>query len=345
MNRHLQLQGLITVGSDGRSAQARWRNLSLLGEYLKGAWWGDTILENTYRKENGVWKIQSLHLYPNFVAPYHDGWGRLPESAVDWRSQAARELPPDAPPTHDYLPFPQRYTPPFHYRDTLPQEVRWSQLVTALPADNGEQLKLQQAMLQQARELERLSAERAIEALQARYGYYLDQGQWDAATALFSEQASYEYGQSGVYVGRQRIRTALGLLGPQGLEHGMLNNHLMLQPVISVSDDGLSAQGRWRGELQLARGGKAVRGSGIYENQYVLEDGVWKIARLQFQISFWADHDRPWLDASLALPGPSHLLPPDLPPSRPYTEATANSLLPYHYPHPVTRKATNGERP
>jgi hypothetical protein len=32
--------------------------------------WRDGIYENTYVREGGVWKIRSLHLYVNFVAPY-----------------------------------------------------------------------------------------------------------------------------------------------------------------------------------------------------------------------------------------------------------------------------------
>src|SRR5581483_1754708 len=78
-------------------------------------------------------------------------------------------------------------------------------------------------------ELALLRSRRAIENLQAAYGYYFDKGQWRQVADLFSTGASFEFGQRGVYVGRAHILKALStLFGPEGLRAGQLNNYMML---------------------------------------------------------------------------------------------------------------------
>ena len=122
--------------------------------------------------------------------------------------------------------------------------------------------------------VERLEDQDAIETLQAYFGYYFDEGLWDETADLFSAQRSFEYGQRGVYVGQDRIRRALLLFGPEGLGKGYLNNHMMLQPIITVAPGGRTATGRWQGMVQLAEpGANGVWGVGIYENEYVKERG------------------------------------------------------------------------
>ncbi len=85
-----------------------------------------------------------------------------------------------------------------------------------------------------------------------RSAFYFDKGLWNEAADLFARNGSFEYGQSGVYVGQDHIRRALLLFGPQGLAQGYLNNHMMLQPVITVASDGKTATGRWQGPMQLS---------------------------------------------------------------------------------------------
>jgi hypothetical protein len=57
----------------------------------------------------------------------------------------------------------------------------------------------------------------------------------------------------------------------------------MLQPVATLDPDGKSAKGRWRVFAMLGNyGGTPSWAGGIYENQYILENGVWKIKDLSF---------------------------------------------------------------
>jgi hypothetical protein len=123
LNEWLQLQPVVTVSKDGRTAKGRWRDLGMLGEFHKSAAWRDGIYENDYVFEDGVWKIRALHLFINFVAPYEGGWARLKPATGDQRSAAARAFPPDRPPTVRYKTFPDAQLVPFHYPNPVTGKV------------------------------------------------------------------------------------------------------------------------------------------------------------------------------------------------------------------------------
>jgi len=120
---HAQLQPEVDVAADGMTAKGRWRELQMTGHFGKDAFWGDGIEENTYVREGGVWKIKSLHVYINFVAPHVGGWPRLQPAAEDWRTDVAKAFPPDRPPTDRSRPFPDPNIPPFHYRNPVTGRV------------------------------------------------------------------------------------------------------------------------------------------------------------------------------------------------------------------------------
>ena len=114
LNEWITLQPAIAIADDGRSATARWRDHAMLGQYKSHAEWRDGIYENAYVKgADGIWRIKSLHLFVNFVAPYEKGWARLKEGEGLARSQTSRDLPPDHGPTVSYEPFPAVQVPPF----------------------------------------------------------------------------------------------------------------------------------------------------------------------------------------------------------------------------------------
>ena len=114
LNEWVTLQPAISIAADGRSATGRWRDLGMLGQYKKHAEWRDGTYENTYeRGADGIWRIKSLHLFVNFVAPYEKGWARLKPGEGLVRSPASVDFPPDRPPTVSYEPFPDTFVPPF----------------------------------------------------------------------------------------------------------------------------------------------------------------------------------------------------------------------------------------
>lgn len=326
LNEWITLQPAIFISADGRSATARWRDHGMLGQYKKHAEWRDGIHENTYVKDQGVWKIRSLHLYVNFVAPYEKGWARLKPGEGLVRSQVSRDFPPDRPATATYAAFPDTHVPPFQAANP----VTGRQARTSPSAGNAR-------LAAYAERIGRLEDHDAVENLQAMFGFYFDKGLWGEAASLFARGGSFEYGQSGVYIGQERIRRAMLLFGPEGLGSGRLNNHMMLQPVITVATDGRTARGRFQGPVQLAEPGQnGIWGVGIYENEYVKEGGVWKISRLHFMPTAFTDYDRGWARSLLPMKGPSALFPPDRPPTVVYRTLPGQYLPPFSYPHPVT---------
>ena len=114
---HMQLQPVITVGPDGKSAKARWRAVIQAGVLNKSAQWGEGTYENEYVKEGAIWKIKTLHAYSRFYTPYADGWGK----SASPNSPPEKSFPPDRPPTISYESYPETFIPPFHYKNPVTQ--------------------------------------------------------------------------------------------------------------------------------------------------------------------------------------------------------------------------------
>ena len=173
--------------------------------------------------------------------------------------------------------------------------------------------------------------------LQSIYGYYVDKSQWDQAADLFARDATLEIAGRGLFTGQDRIREYLHQLGP--LEYGKLFNHLQLQPVVHVAEDGASARGRWRSFMQVGHLGKEARwGDAVYENEYVKEDGVWKIGKLHSFITFYVEYDRGWNKGAVALPQRLEGLQPDGDTTIRYGAFPEVFVPPYHYKNPVSGK-------
>ena len=113
LNEHFQIMPVITLSADGTSAQARWRDLSLQGQYGKTALWGEGPYENEYVKDNGVWKISKLHWFQTILVPYDGGWYKNED--YNKGLYVSDTLPPDKPPTTDDGYWPTTYLPPFHF--------------------------------------------------------------------------------------------------------------------------------------------------------------------------------------------------------------------------------------
>jgi hypothetical protein len=181
-----------------------------------------------------------------------------------------------------------------------------------------------------------------IENLQRAYGYYVDKMLWDHVVDLFANDGTLELGVSGVYVGKDSIRRYLYSLsgGRQGPLEGVLYNHLQLQPIITVADNGRTAQGRWRawvltGVSDSGSGGNW--GEGPYENTYIRENDVWKIQSIRWYGNYIAPYEEGWLNADPAALR-AHTVSPDVPPDRPpsidYAPFPGVFVPPFHYSNP-----------
>src|SRR5262249_1844966 len=112
---HIQLQPLITVAPDGATAKGRWRFLAEVGDYQKSARWGIGTYENEYVKQNGVWRIKTLHGYFRMYTDFAEGWAK---SAVP-NTHPEKDLPPDRAPTVSYKTYPDTFIPPYHYTNPV----------------------------------------------------------------------------------------------------------------------------------------------------------------------------------------------------------------------------------
>jgi hypothetical protein len=336
LNLRMQLQPVVTVATDGRSAQGRWREGGLLGQYKKEAIWGDAVIEDRYVLEGGVWKIAARAYYLNFEAPYQGGWAALKPGAGTSSSAVAKEFPPDAPAPQGYQAFPAVFVAPYHYAGGTPSAIQGKLPVTPVKRADDRLGRLEAQADSKELQLARAHSVRAIENLHGIYGYYIDEGQWQQAAALFTRNGTYESGQSGVYVGTASIERGLSLMGPQGLEAGQLNNYVMVQPIISVDEQNRTAKARWRTDVLLSRAGQGRWGGGIYENEYLNDNGTWKISKLHYHVTFWGEYEQGWGARPIPMDPPSTTNPPDRPPTLVYQSLPKLQVVPFHFNHPVT---------
>jgi hypothetical protein len=212
--------------------------------------------------------------------------------------------------------------------------------------------------------LARIEAIHAIRRLHFSYGYYIDYCHYDDVIDLFAENGEVVF-LSGVYKGHASIRRLyvdwiqqLFNQGREGADDGFLFDHIQMQDVITVGDDGLKAKGRFRGIL--LGGSHDIRKyrppgvsqqhmeSGIYENDYVCENGVWKIKRLDYVLQWQADYEKGWAHTTAHLQPAQRLYPED-PLGPDYFSHDARKTWPYrqdmpvHYAHPVVGKRLRGK--
>jgi len=123
---HQQFQCLPTIMEDGVNARAR-----CIAFVMSSGGWGHVYYEDTYVKEDGVWKLKKLHGPFNMYSGYKLGWvdqvvvNTFPEKFPPW---------PDLPPTIIYLTYPSYYIEPFHY----PNPVTGKSMPPPSPRAGGE---------------------------------------------------------------------------------------------------------------------------------------------------------------------------------------------------------------
>jgi hypothetical protein len=218
-----------------------------------------------------------------------------------------------------------------------------------------------------ARQVEQLANEvgllndvQAIRKLQHAYGYYLDKCLYDEVVDLFGPQGEVRF-MGGVFKGKPGLRRLYCERfrrnftgGHNGPVYGFLLDHLQLQDIVDVAPDRATARGRFRCFMQA--GSHETKQDapphmpaqwwegGIYENQYVREDGVWKILVLNYTAVYHGLYESGWAHTppqfvpffSETFPdnpvGPDALVEP-----RPVIWPET-SVVPFHYVHPVTGK-------
>ncbi len=126
---HPQLQDIVHVDPDRKLAKGRFRSMMQAGRHhsapgaeasagLPRQWWEGGIYENTYVRENGVWKIKVLNYRPVFHATFEHGWTFTPPNFVPFFADKDR-YPKNAAGPDSIDPtavlWPEVDVVPFHY--------------------------------------------------------------------------------------------------------------------------------------------------------------------------------------------------------------------------------------
>ncbi len=310
---HFMLQPVVTLDPGRTTARGRWHYLAMLGGYGGAAVWAGGIYENQYIFENVVWKINELHPYSQYSGRYDQPGWTADETAIPIHYDPARA---GSPILKEAMPLPSSETVP--------------------PGLTG----LAERLGDLSQRVQRLNDGNEVLNLQHIYGYYVDRKMWDDVADLFAEDGTMELGLRGVYTGKGSIRKALNQFGPQGLQKGELNDHLQLQTIVDVAPDGLTAQARG---VDLAMLGTRSTGGewaeGIFENEYIKQDGVWKIKSLHVYTRLRTDYDKGWARDARPAPGPNKDYPADRPPTQMYEAYPKFHIAPFHFVNPVTGRA------
>ena len=202
----------------------------------------------------------------------------------------------------------------------------------------------------QVRALRTLLDIEEIKKLQAAYSYYLEHWMAQEIIDLFADGEGvvldfpwYE----GIYFGKAGVRKYYeGRFKPQP---ELFHQIMPIAPIIDVSPDGKTARGRWYGYGAIASPrGKGVGQSivnGIYENEYVKENGKWKFKRVKWLLNYMAKPGQGWVAPErLAAADPDFKMTwpePDIPPTGFNPKYPSGYVLPFHFNHPVTGKKTS----
>lgn len=173
-----------------------------------------------------------------------------------------------------------------------------------------------------------------IEIVQDAYGYYVDKAQWKSLADLFADDATLEIGGKGVFLGKKRVFEYMTVgLGPIGPRDGLLIDHQQFQCLPRIHADGVTAEQRCIAFVMSSGGW----GHNYYEDDYVKENGVWKIKHLVGPFNMYAGYKKGWEDNVILNTYPEKFKPyPDLPPSRIYLTYPNYYVEPYDYVNPVT---------
>lgn len=189
----------------------------------------------------------------------------------------------------------------------------------------------------------RLEDVAAVERVQRAYGYYVDKSQYYDVADLFAQDSTLEIGGRGVFAGKPRAFEYLASLGPSmAPRRGLMFNHQQLQPVVTVDPDGETAHARLQAFVMAVN----QWGDVTYENDYVKEDGVWKIKTLFAPFDMYAYTDGGWAEAPRPATRPESFgPPPDLPPSVVTLNYPGFSVAPFHFANPATGRTAPPPHP
>jgi len=299
---------VVNLSVDGESAKGRWYGFFLLSDNQGNASIHGGVFENEYMREDGKWKIGVHHFFPQYDGPYETGWH-------NWKGQDVGILPYHFTPDESGIPIPN-------------------------PAGAAPKSKASLSELEER--IAVMNDESLVRNLQASYGYYVNRRMWDDVTDLFTADGVYEAGGVGVYKGTAGVRKALERMGPAGLTHGVLNDRLQFDTVVSFASGRREAhvRGMELGLLGEADKDEAYWEVSVYDNRFVKEDGLWKVREMRVFPLFRSEYGKGWGKSRIAATAPAGTLAAGpLPPEDVGDAGGQDRLVPaFVSSHPVTGK-------
>ena len=188
-----------------------------------------------------------------------------------------------------------------------------------------------------------------IERLQKAYGYYIEHWMPEELTDLFAEgpDVAIHLIGLGIFKGKDHVRDFFN--NNMGDDPEFIHQVMQTSGIITVAPDGQTAKGRWNGygvlAIPMGGGVKEDLLGGMYENDYVKQDGVWKIQVARHFPTYYATPGGGMVKPERAAaidPNYEHKEPiePDIPDSFKVVYPSGY-ILPFHFKHPVTGKETS----
>jgi hypothetical protein len=220
VNDRIELDTVVEISADGRTARARGLELGMLGQDNASGWWTLTRFDTLFAKRDGLWRIAGMRRLEWLRTAYEKGW------AEDWQGPAPppAEFAPDA-------PGPQ----------SLPAIWQFERKPPAPVPLRSYDLALAEAQLSAT------AATDSAENLTGAYGQYLDDNHWEELGSIFAAQGERDSAAAGSSARRRGSpRSRAGATGRTIRSVRAINMHMLTQPVVHVSADGTTAQIRSR---------------------------------------------------------------------------------------------------
>jgi len=206
---------------------------------------------------------------------------------------------------------------------------------------------------EQVKELKPLKDIEEIQRLQRAYGYYLEHWMADEVIDCFSDSPEttltlYE----GTWLGKDGITRYFKR--DREISPEFLHQVMQVSPIVTVSPDGKTAKGRWYSwgavAVDMENGVRQFFMGGIYESEYVKENGTWKILKMAYNLTIAAPPNIGWVHPKRVVQistaqGRRYSGPvPDIAPGGMDSRYPSGYIFPFHFEHPVTGKQTSEQK-
>jgi hypothetical protein len=197
----------------------------------------------------------------------------------------------------------------------------------------------------------------AIKKLQRAYGFYLEHWMAEDLADLFADSPEAQLRiAAGEFTGKEAIRRFFrhgkeNTPMPKSDNGEFLHQVMQLSGVVDVEPDGLRAKGRWYGfganAFPVEKGVAPGWMNGVYEVEYIKENGIWKMLKVRWCMTFHAPWTLSFVDEKKRV---------DLRMDRPHEQAGSRGLkptgehehtlypsgfiCPFHFKNPVSGRKT-----